>query len=134
MNKYHAAFVPAALLVVALAPLPYGYYTFLRLVVTGWSLFLAWDEYRRQRSVNVWSISFLLNRCVVQSTSADLLGARELALSRHGLRDPVSVRSPEGVSPASQVKAPDPRFSTAASQNPLQPPFGVYYPERGACG
>ena len=60
MNKYHAAFVPAALLVVALAPLPYGYYTFLRLVVTGWSLFLAWDEYRRQRSVNVWSISFLL--------------------------------------------------------------------------
>lgn len=52
MNKYHAAFIPAALLVVALAPLPYGYYTFLRLIVTGWDLFLARDECQRQHSVN----------------------------------------------------------------------------------
>lgn len=60
MNRYHAAFIPAALLVLALLPLPYGYYTFLRLVITGWALFLAWGEYRHAGSANGWAIGFLL--------------------------------------------------------------------------
>lgn len=34
--------LPAAMLLIALAPLPYGYYTLLRLVVCGSSAYIAW--------------------------------------------------------------------------------------------
>jgi hypothetical protein len=60
LSRYHAAFIPAALLVLALASLPYGYYTFLRFVVTGWALFIAWGEYQRAGTVNGWSVGFVL--------------------------------------------------------------------------
>lgn len=58
MNRYHAAFIPAALLVIALAHLPYGYYTFLRLIITGWTAFLAWSDYERGGRINGWAIAF----------------------------------------------------------------------------
>jgi hypothetical protein len=37
--------VPAAALIVALAPLPYGYYTLLRIVVCGAGAFIAYKSY-----------------------------------------------------------------------------------------
>lgn len=48
---------PAVLLCGALAPLPYGYYTFLRLATCGAAVFLAWTEYDRGRSVTPWLIA-----------------------------------------------------------------------------
>lgn len=52
------ALVPAAMLLIALLPLPYGYYTLLRLVVTGWALFLVWFEYEGRSSVTPWAVGF----------------------------------------------------------------------------
>lgn len=60
MNVPKAALVPAALLLVALLPLPYGYYTFLRLIVTGWAVFLIWFEYQGRSELNGWAIGFAL--------------------------------------------------------------------------
>lgn len=48
--------VPAGALLVALAPLPYGFYTLLRLVVTGAALFLAYSEYQALQRVTVWIV------------------------------------------------------------------------------
>ncbi|NTG01681.1 hypothetical protein G6L30_16290 [Agrobacterium rhizogenes] len=47
--------VPAALLVVAILPLPYGYYTFLRCVVTLSAVIVAWSRYKTKGSVN-WEV------------------------------------------------------------------------------
>lgn len=49
--------VPAALLVLALAPLPYGFYTMLRLVVCAASAYLAWRELEEfDLSLWVWGL------------------------------------------------------------------------------
>lgn len=45
----------AALLVVAILPLPYGYYTFLRLVVTIAAAAAAYVDYQSSRSLN-WRV------------------------------------------------------------------------------
>lgn len=102
MNKHHAAFIPAALLVLALASLPSGYYTFLRLVVTAWSLFYVWDEYQRGGSLNGWAVAFYPGGDPVQSLGAGALGPRKLALAGHRLRDPIpGIRR---LSPSGQTK------------------------------
>ena len=56
--RHHASVwvVPAVLLVLALLPWPYGYYTFLRLsvcVVTGW---LAYEQWRLDNAVSGWVV------------------------------------------------------------------------------
>lgn len=49
--------LPAALLVLALAPLPYGFYTMLRLVVCAASAYLAWRELEKfDLSLWVWGL------------------------------------------------------------------------------
>lgn len=48
--------VPVALLFVALLPLPYGYYTFLRLVIAASAAYLAWQDYRKKNAFNGWSL------------------------------------------------------------------------------
>jgi len=50
--------LPAALLALALAPWPYGYYQVLRIVVTGWAVFLAWDQYQQAKAWTMWVIGF----------------------------------------------------------------------------
>ncbi len=50
-------FVPAAMLLIALAPLPYGYYTLLRLVVcvsAGTVAYLSWPKHA------AWSVGFIV--------------------------------------------------------------------------
>ncbi|MER9168932.1 hypothetical protein NKI12_16395 [Mesorhizobium australicum] len=59
MNKYRAAFIPALLLVLALAPWPYAYYQLLRIVVTGWAAFLTWDRYQSAKTWTPWVIAFV---------------------------------------------------------------------------
>ncbi|MCV9944917.1 DUF6804 family protein [Rhizobium sp. BT-175] len=48
--------VPVALLFVALLPLPYGYYIFLRLVIAASAAYLAWQDYKKQNAFNGWSL------------------------------------------------------------------------------
>ena len=55
--------IPAALLFLAFLELPYGYYTFLRLVVTGMSLYAAFGLLEKG-SINFWvmlGIAILFN-------------------------------------------------------------------------
>lgn len=49
--------VPAALLVGAIAPWPYGYYTLLRFVVCIAAVWLAVLDYQRSRSVGLWVVT-----------------------------------------------------------------------------
>lgn len=49
-------FVPAALLLVALAPLPYGYYILVRFVVCGAAAFLAWKHFDAMDRFNPWTL------------------------------------------------------------------------------
>jgi len=46
------------MLLIALAPLPYGYYTFLRLVVTLGAALLSWLEFSGARRLTVWATIF----------------------------------------------------------------------------
>ena len=46
--------VPAVALLVALAPLPYGYYTLLRIVVCGAAAFIAYSTFSQEGSVSLW--------------------------------------------------------------------------------
>lgn len=49
---------PALMLTIALAPLPYGYYTILRLVVSASAGVLAYNAYREAgRSLTPWTIA-----------------------------------------------------------------------------
>lgn len=54
----HSAFwlVPAAALLLALLPLPYGFYTFLRLAVCGAAALLAYREWAAGGTVTVWMV------------------------------------------------------------------------------
>lgn len=48
--------VAAAMLLLAVAPLPYGYYQLLRLVVAVAGVWIAWDYWQRGRQA--WAIAF----------------------------------------------------------------------------
>lgn len=47
--------VPCALVLLALGPWPYGYYTFMRLVVCGCAATLAYLFYRSSRQIQAWA-------------------------------------------------------------------------------
>jgi len=47
--------VPAGLLLLAIFPLPYGYYTLLRLVVTVCAIIAAWVSFKAKETVN-WEV------------------------------------------------------------------------------
>jgi hypothetical protein len=52
--------IPAALLVIATSHLPYGYYTFLRIVVCGFAglvAFISWEDNTISR---IWSVAFVM--------------------------------------------------------------------------
>jgi len=51
-------YVPAAFLFIAIFGLPHGYYTFLRLVVTGVSFYVAFGLLKKE-NVNFWVILFI---------------------------------------------------------------------------
>tara|TARA_B100000780_G_C20775982_1_gene308119 strand:- start:222 stop:500 length:279 start_codon:yes stop_codon:yes gene_type:complete len=51
-------YLPAALLFIAIFGLPYAYYTFLRLVVTGISLYAAF-RLLEKGSINFWVVLFV---------------------------------------------------------------------------
>lgn len=46
------------MLLLALLPLPYGYYNLLRLVVSATTGYLAYEEYERRGRMNVWTVGF----------------------------------------------------------------------------
>ncbi|MGO7954924.1 DUF6804 family protein [Rhizobium leguminosarum] len=48
--------LPVALLIIALLPLPYGYYSFLRVVIAASAAYLAWQDYRKKNAFNGWSL------------------------------------------------------------------------------
>lgn len=51
-------FIPVALLVIAVLPLPYGYYTLLRVIITfacAWLVFIEWDS---AKSMTGWAWIF----------------------------------------------------------------------------
>lgn len=50
-------FIPAALLVLALLPWPYGYYQFLRLVVCAVSAWLAYVQWKNDEAFSFWTVS-----------------------------------------------------------------------------
>lgn len=52
--------VPAGALLLAVLPLPYGFYTFLRLVVFGGAGFLAYREWTVSGAVSVWMAAFVV--------------------------------------------------------------------------
>jgi hypothetical protein len=49
-------FVPIAMLLIALLPLPIGFYTLLRLVVCAAAAYLAVEDYRARGSVGFWLV------------------------------------------------------------------------------
>lgn len=51
--------VPVLALVVAVLPLPYGYYALLRLVVTAFAAFFAYTEYNTHDKYTGWFFSFV---------------------------------------------------------------------------
>jgi len=48
------------LLLLAILPLPYGYYTLLKLVVCFTAIFLVWFSYKRQRISWTWIMGFFI--------------------------------------------------------------------------
>ncbi|NEJ74924.1 hypothetical protein GR197_31155 [Rhizobium phaseoli] len=52
--------VPVALLIAAVFPLPYGYYSFLRLAVTASAAYLAWQDYKMKNAFNGWSLTLAM--------------------------------------------------------------------------
>ena len=52
--------VPAGLLFFALLPLPYGFYTLLRIVVCAAAGYLAFREYRMKESATVWTVALAI--------------------------------------------------------------------------
>lgn len=52
-------YITSAMLLIAVAPLPYGYYTLLRLVVTGVFAWAGYITYKRNNNVLPWVFFFL---------------------------------------------------------------------------
>lgn len=52
--------IPAVLLLIAIARLPYGYYTFLRVVVCAVALLIAYTGWESRTSAQVWAVLFVL--------------------------------------------------------------------------
>lgn len=50
--------LPAALLLIAVAPLPYGYYTFLRIAVTLCACTIGWMAYKERDQISAWVVIF----------------------------------------------------------------------------
>lgn len=50
--------IPAALLIMATARLPYGYYTFLRIVVCGFAALIAFYSWEDNTHSRIWSAVF----------------------------------------------------------------------------
>lgn len=61
MVKVSAAFwiFPVVLLLVAVLPLPYAYYIFMRVVVCGAALYIAFSENEVSKGVNFWVCALL---------------------------------------------------------------------------
>jgi hypothetical protein len=90
-------FVPVGLLLVALLPLPYGYYVLLRLVVCGVAAFLAWKHFDATGRFGPWPlilamvavlfnpvIPVYLNRVIW--APIDLLSAMTLGIHYYAVR------------------------------------------------
>jgi hypothetical protein len=52
--------VPALLLVIATARLPYGYYTFIRIVTSGFAALIAFVGLRERPGMQTWAILLIL--------------------------------------------------------------------------
>jgi len=50
-------YIPAGMLVVAVLPLPYGYFMFLRLVITAAAAYVAYENFNKD--IPVWGIIFV---------------------------------------------------------------------------
>jgi hypothetical protein len=52
--------LPVGVLAIALLPLPYGYYTFLRIVVTAFSLYMAYEYSNKGKWLTGWALAYVL--------------------------------------------------------------------------
>ena len=52
--------IPAALLLIGIADLPIGYYTFMRIVVFLAGCFITFVSYKENDKVNFWTVAFVL--------------------------------------------------------------------------
>jgi len=61
-DRTHVAlcFVPAIMLLVAILPLPYGYYTLLRIVVCISATIIAYEAYEKINRLGFWAVCFSL--------------------------------------------------------------------------
>ena len=50
--------IPITMLCIALMPLPYGYYTLLRIVICGASGLIALHEYEKKEELSAWVLGF----------------------------------------------------------------------------
>jgi len=50
-------YIPAGMLAVAVLPLPYGYFMFLRLIITAAAAFVAYENFNKD--IPVWGIVFV---------------------------------------------------------------------------
>lgn len=59
MRKLHSALwgVPALMVIVALAPLPYGYYVLLRLIVAVSAGLIAYHQFQMDEKLSLWVIA-----------------------------------------------------------------------------
>jgi hypothetical protein len=57
---YAVWIIPAVLLVIAVSRLPYGYYTFLRIVTCGVAGFIAVVGFRERPAIQAWSVVLIL--------------------------------------------------------------------------
>ncbi len=107
--RHHASvwIVPAVLLVLALLPWPYGYYTFLRLSVCPVSGWLAYEQWRHDNAVSGWVVglgatSLLFNPLLPIHLTREIWNVLDLAaavlLLAHlrALRRLITESSPEG--------------------------------------
>jgi hypothetical protein len=51
---------PMVLALIALAPLPYGYYVFLRIALCVAAAYLAWAEYEEVGAINAWFVGLVV--------------------------------------------------------------------------
>ena len=68
---------PAGMLLIALLPLPYGFYTVLRIVVCIVACYLAYFEYGRASKVSGWSV-FLIVLAIVFNPLIPIYLTREI--------------------------------------------------------
>ena len=121
-------FVPAIMLLVALAAMPYGYYVLLRWITCGAFLLLVIQEHRLHGGASVWLVFFALLAVLfnplfpvhlTREVWAPIDAGSALALAVHFL---VRRRQTTSAPGETRSASPHPAFAKAAAPSPDPPP------------